>query len=259
MRIGTYNVLGLRGYPTEEAEKEIGDRLGERAAAHFAGVFDELGCDVLALEEGVPFPQIHRVADAMGVNLATFPSPCNWPGHLLTRYPILESRAFSHFAPDARDRPLSRVAGAALLEVGDGQRLWVVVIHLYPGRDAQERRAPEAAILDRRIGELAEVTPNVIVLGDYNCEVEEEIHHHLKARGFVNTMERAGGGVQKTCRSIGPGSSAIDHIYMSPSLSDRLTGAEVVRWPGFYHAGPEAPGVWVHSDHLPVVAELDWP
>ncbi|OGG55594.1 MAG: hypothetical protein A3F84_29270 [Candidatus Handelsmanbacteria bacterium RIFCSPLOWO2_12_FULL_64_10] len=256
MRIGTYNVLGLRGYPPEEAEKVIGDRLGEVAAGHFAGVFSGLGCDALALQEGVPFPQIQRVARAMGVRLATFPSPCGWPGHLLTRYPILESRTFSHFAPDAGDRPLSRVAGTALLEVGEGQRLWVVDIHLYPGigEDRRARRAPEAAVVEERVAALAAETPNVVVLGDFNCEVEEELHRRLKGRGFVNAMERVGGGLRPTI-----GGHAIDHIYVSPALSGRLVTAEVVRRPGFYLEEPRVPGQWAHSDHLPVVAELDWP
>jgi len=256
MRIGTYNVLGLRGYPPEAAEKVIGDRLGEVAAAHFAGVFGGLGCDVLGLQEGVPFPQIQRVAGAMGVHLATFPSPCGWPGHLLTRSAILESRTFSHFAPDAAERPLSRVAGAALLEAGEGRRLWVVVIHLYPGigEDRRARRAPEAAILDGRVAGLAAETPDVIVLGDFNSQVDEEMHQRLKARGFVNAMERAGGGLRPTI-----GAHAIDHIYVSPGLAGHLTTAEVVRRPGFIVEAPKTPGQWAHSDHLPVVAELDWP
>ncbi|MSS71157.1 MAG: hypothetical protein EXS64_06690 [Candidatus Latescibacteria bacterium] len=256
MRIGTYNVLGLRGYPPEEAEKVIGDRLGEVAAGHFAGVFGGLGCDILGLQEGVPFPQIQRVARAMGVRLATFPSPCGWPGHLLTRHPILESRTFSHFAPDAGERPLSRVAGAALLDVGDDQRLWVVVIHLYPGigEDRRARRAPEVVLLDERVAALVAETPHVIVLGDFNCQVEEEMHQRLKAQGFVNAMERVGGGLQPTI-----GQHAIDHIYASPALAGRLTAAEVIRGPGFLVEEPKGPGQWAYSDHLPVIAEMDWP
>ena len=256
MRIGTYNVLGLRGYPPEASEKVIGDRLGEAAATHFAGVFGGLGCDALALQEGVPFPQIQRVARAMGVNLATFPSPCGWPGHLLTRCPILESRAFSHFAPEAGDRPLSRVAGAALLEIGAAQRLWMVVIHLYPGigEDRRARRAPEAVILDERVAALLSDTPNVIVLGDFNCEVSEDLHLCLKKRGFANAMERVGGGLQPTI-----GAHAIDHIYVSPPLASRLTAARVIRHPGFCLDEPRVPGQWAHSDHLPVIADLAWP
>ena len=62
MRIGTYNVLGLRGYPPAEAEKEIGSPLSEAAAKHFVTVFNELDCNILALQEGVPFPRIHAAS-----------------------------------------------------------------------------------------------------------------------------------------------------------------------------------------------------
>ncbi|MDK1081936.1 MAG: hypothetical protein QGD88_10730, partial [Anaerolineae bacterium] len=52
---------------------------------------------------------------------------------------------------------------------------------------------------------------------------------------------------------------AIDHIYISGHLADYLTDAEVIRSEGFRHDGPQKPGLWVHSDHLPVVATLDYP
>ncbi len=42
--------------------------------------------------------------------------------------------------------------------------------------------------------------------------------------------------------------SALDSVYIVCPLLR-----------GFCHAGPQEPGDWVHSDHLPVIAELDWP
>ena len=79
MRVASYNVLGLRGFPIEEGRREIGDPWGETAAQHFASVFAALGADVLALQEGVPHFQAQRIAALMGVNLATLPSPVDWP------------------------------------------------------------------------------------------------------------------------------------------------------------------------------------
>jgi exonuclease III len=72
-------------------------------------------------------------------------------------------------------------------------------------------------------------------------------------------MEAAGGGLQPTIASFGKGPATIDHIYVSESLADGLRSAEVVRDAGFYSDGPEMPGRWVHSDHLPVVAEIELP
>lgn len=102
MRIGTYNILGFHGYPPAEAMKELGDPDSEKTALHFQRVFEELSCDILALQEGVPMRQIQRVALSMGMNLATFPSPKSWHGHLLTKYPILESRCSATSHPNAK-------------------------------------------------------------------------------------------------------------------------------------------------------------
>jgi len=257
MRIGTYNVLGLKGYPPEEAMKELGGRDSEKTAEHFQKVFEELSCDVLALEEGVSIRQIQRIALSMGMNVATFPSPIHWPGHVLTRYPILESRVFSHTTPKPEERPFSRTAGAALLRIDKQIQMWVFVVHLHPG--IIELRDQEGEIVRSKVAELSSITEHIVVLGDFNCEVDERIHGHLKKMGFANAMETVGGGIQRTMDTVGIQPHFIDHIYVSPSLKSYLTKAEVVRWEGFRHDGPQREGLWVHSDHLPVVAELTLP
>lgn len=258
MRIGTYNVLGLTGYPPGEAEKQLGGPDTERTADHFQHVFEDLACDILALQEGVALTQIQRIALGMGVNVATFPSPIAWSGHLLTRYPILESRTYSHPTPDAAQRPFSRTAGAALLSLDDDHGLWVVVLHLHPGQI--ELRNQEADFITEKVAAFDAGPHPVVVLGDLNCEVEERLHHHLKDIGFVNTMETAGGGLQSTIDTAGLERTwIIDHIYVSADLQKSLANAEVIRREGFRHDGPQEEGVWVHSDHLPVVATLSYP
>jgi endonuclease/exonuclease/phosphatase family metal-dependent hydrolase len=257
MRIGTYNVLGFGGYPPAEARKALGDVESEATAAHFQRVFTELDCDILALQEGGSARQISRISRAMGQNAATFPSPGSWPGHLLTPYPILESRTFSHVAPDYESQPLSRTAGAALLQIGQDLRLWVFVLHLYPS--SVEMREREAEIILARTAELLRDTPNVVVLGDFNCPVTERVHGDLKRIGFTNAMEAAGGGVVPTMDTAGVTLRSIDHIYLSPTLRPYLTGTEVVRLPGYRDDSPPREGAWVHSDHLPVLATLSLP
>ena len=92
MRIGTYNVLGLTGYPTSESNVALGDSFGETRVEHFSAVFSELDCDVLGLQEGIAARQMQQVAAKMGVELATIPSPVAWPGHLLSRFPLRARR-----------------------------------------------------------------------------------------------------------------------------------------------------------------------
>jgi len=254
MRIGTYNVLGLTGYPKEEAIKTIGDRLSQEAKNHFIQVFQELDCDILGLQEGVSFPQIQRISIGMGMNLATFPSPVAWPGHLITKFPILESRTFSHTTVHATDLPLSRCAGATLLAPDNHTLMWVMVIHLHPSRE--ELRNLEAEILQSHIRKMLGDTDQFVIMGDFNCEVHEQIHTDLKKLKFNNIMEEIGGGIQWTMDTIGIKQRKIDHIYISQPLISRLVNAQVVRNEGFRHDGPQVDGLWVHSDHLPVIAEL---
>jgi endonuclease/exonuclease/phosphatase family metal-dependent hydrolase len=248
----------LTGYPPEEARKALGGPSSEATDAHFTAVFSDLACDILALQEGVTHPQIQRIARAMGRYAATFPSPMAWPGHLLTRYSIAESRVYSHMTPDAAVPPLSRTAGAALLTVSETRQLWVVNIHLHPSRI--ELRNTEADRMGDLLAALSRSPHPVVVLGDFNCEVEERMHAVLQGLGFVNAMAAAGGGLQPTMDTAGvKGQWSLDHIYLSADLKDRLTGAEVIRRPGYRDDGPPREGRWVHSDHLPVVATVDYP
>jgi endonuclease/exonuclease/phosphatase family metal-dependent hydrolase len=254
MRIGTYNIYGLRGYPETEAASVIGDAESPAAASHFQGVFRALACDILALQEGVSHRHMQRIALAIGCNLATFPSPLHWPGHLLIRYPIQESRVFSHASLHASAQPFSRVAGAACLELPDRARMWVFVVHLHPS--VPELRAAEAAIVRTQALRLLADADHVVVLGDFNCELHEPVHRELQSLGFVNAMAAAGGGIAPTHPALGGAAYAIDHIYLSPSLRQGLTRAEVIQSEGFFSHEPHRGGLWVHSDHLPVVAEV---
>ena len=254
MKIGTYNVLGLTGYPAAEANKAIGAAGTEANVEHFAGVFAELGCDILALQEGVAVRAIQQVAKKMGYSVATAPSPIAWSGHVLSRYPIVESRTFSHAGPDEEVPPFSRTAGATLLQTAPGQLLWLVNVHLHPGDVPLRER--EADILREKMQGLLAVTENVVVVGDFNSEVTEKVHGHLRDMGFANAMQEVGGGIQATMDTVGINIHYIDHIYCSKTMAPKMKNARVVRDPGFRHDGPQAEGVWVHSDHLPVVAEL---
>jgi endonuclease/exonuclease/phosphatase family metal-dependent hydrolase len=254
VKIGTYNVLGLTGYPAAEAAKVIGAPGSAGNAEHFAGVFAGLDCDILALQEGISAGAMKQIAKRMGYYLSTAPSPTAYPGHVLSRYPIRESRTLSHAGPDKEVPPFSRTLGATLVELARGELLWVVNVHLHPGEVPLRER--EGDILRERLEALLAITENAIVLGDCNSEIDEKMHGHLRAMGFANAMREVGGGIAATMDTVGIHTNYIDHIYCSPALAPKLQSARVVRDGGFRHDGPQEEGLWVHSDHLPVVAEL---
>lgn len=261
LRIGTYNVQSFLGHPPETARRVLGRGNTAAAAAYFASVLAELECDILALQEGVSDWQIMRVADRLRMRLAIFPSPLYWPGHILSRYSIAEVRQNaparsrgSRRLSGADARPFSRMAGAARLALPGSVALWVMAIHLHPSdRDLRDREAEVVAAHARVL--LADA-PRVVVLGDFNCEPGESVHAELETLGFVNAMEVAGGGLETTYDSTGSVCYVVDHIYVSPALAPALVGAHTIRYPGYCHAGPLPHGAWLHSDHVPVIAEL---
>lgn len=254
MRIATYNVLGLTGFPAAAARTELGTP--EQKVAHFVQVFNALAADVLALQEGPSLEVARRIAAELGCHLAAFPSPGHWPGYLLSRHPLRESRVFSHAGPAGPQGPFSRCFGAALVDVA-GADLWVVNVHLHPNQ--KPLRAREAEGLAAKLTALDLARCPAAVLGDFNSPPGEPAHTALAALGFVNAMERVGGGVQATMDTAGTGQLAIDHVYLSPPLAATLRAARVVRDTGFRMDAPAPAGAWVHSDHLPVVTDLLWP
>ena len=254
MRIGTYNVQGFRGYPAEAAARALGHPDDEAAGAHFARVFEALRCDILAVQEGPSARQMHRVAGLLGYRMAGFSSPLHRPGYLLSRYLIQETHTFTRWRPLADRWPFSRMGGTARLQLDDGSRLLVIALHLHP-RHERVRRA-EAVFVREWLAAHWSQADQAVVLGDFNCAPDESIHVLLRDLGFVNAMAAIGGGLQPTYTTTGAVALALDHIYLSRSLAPALAGAEVIRQPGFWHAGPLSPGAWLHSDHLPVVAEV---
>jgi len=256
LKIGTYNILGLTGYPVSEAKKEINVPGTGENTEHFTQVFSDLSCDVLGLQEGTSINILYSIAKRLKFHLATFPSPIAWPGHILSRISICESRTFSHYAPDCELPPFSRTFGAALLQDDSDQKLWVVNVHLHPSDVGL--RSIEGQLLCSVLEELQKSVSNIVVLGDFNSEVNESVHEQMDSVGFVNAMAKVGGGIKATMDTCGIGRHCIDHMYFSRDVAERLISAEVIRLPGFRHDGPQRDGLWVHSDHLPVVAEVDW-
>ena len=255
-KIGTYNILGLTGYPASESKKEIGVPGTEENTEHFSKVFSDLSCHVLGLQEGVSVNVVQSIAKRLNYNLATFPSPMAWPGHVLSCISIRESRTFSHFDPDYKLPLFSRTVGAALLTDRNNQNLWVMNVHLHPSDT--ELRIREGIFLRSILEELQKSVPSIIVLGDFNSEVNENVHEELDEIGFSNAMTKVGGGIQATMDTYGIDKQYIDHMYFSRDIAERLIGAEVVRLSGFRSDKPAKERMWVHSDHLPVVATLDW-
>lgn len=255
LRVCTYNVLRFQGWPEDVAREQLGTAASRRLA-HFTDVFGGLDCDLLAIQEGGSQQWIDRLAANMGMEALFLPSPAEFPGGILSRHPIVEARP-RQVAERSWEVPFSRTFGAALVDVA-GRPIWVVNLHAHPNRE--DLREQEAHVLADTLDELLAVAPSAIVMGDFNSEPGGPLHEVLVERGFVNAVEAAWGRTVSTVNSPegGVSSASIDHIYLSADLAGHLVSARVVLEPGFMYPLMFGPDDWVHSDHLPVVAELEW-
>lgn len=254
LRIGTYNVLGFEGYPYEATVRVLGEREDSRRIAYFANAIRSLQLDILGVQESQQLDWMKQLAGRLGTNLVWFPSAHRFPGAVLTHYPVLETRLFNHAGASNRSAPYSRFGGATLLAV-ENQLLWIVNVHLHPNDpDLQEA---EAKLLGEHIGQLEQLTPYIVVLGDMNSVIGGVADRTLRERGLVNAMELPWiGGVQPTKPD---GSRAIDHIYVTLNLAEYVLTGEVYSGSRFGYGDLVVDGEWINSDHLPVVIELGWP
>lgn len=248
MRIVTYNILLLEGWPHEKAVDVMGEPGTEQNYTFFTQLFEQFDAEIIALQEVSTVEQMKELAKRLQRYLAPFPSPTRYAGCVLSQYPVLETRTFNDVGPRGREGLFSRFGGATLLDLGQ-EKLWVVNIHLNPHEI--EIRNAEADLLAKHVDALLKVEENVVVVGDYNSVMGEAVHQRLQERGFANAMQEFGGGIVPT---DGLGRVAIDHVYVSPQLKGRVTKAQVLSSHGFKKPEPDS---WAYSDHLPVVVDFE--
>lgn len=115
--------------------------------------------------------------------------------------------------------------------VGTGDTLHIFIVHA-PSRYGGEKRTRPyrmqvARLLCQQIDSLGQQA-QVIITGDFNDYAESPALQHLYKRGLVNVTASARGrhGAQGTYRYRGEWRS-IDHLLVTPSLSNRVDSAYV--------------------------------
>jgi endonuclease/exonuclease/phosphatase family metal-dependent hydrolase len=226
-------------------------------------ILGRLESDVLALQEaGLDSGRILEIARGLEMHAALLPSPLGWPGAILSRAPRRSGsrtrmladagRAQRGVAPREADmEPFSRAAGAVELELGADTGLSIVSLHAHPHDSSI--RLQEARLLEEQLLATGAASRAAIGMGDFNTGRGEPLHAVLDGLGFANVFGSAG---SPRTHLLDREHTRVDHIYLSAPLRPTLRSARVVREAGF---APSRPGGGAFSDHLPVVAELDWP
>ncbi len=199
-------------------------------------VIDALDADLLALQE-VPLlsehPELRALLDSRARYRVLFNNILTDHAHgfgnaLLSRLPIIGSHRIDLAWPGREPRD----ALGAQVEMTDGRRLQVLATHL--GLKARERRWQ----YEQLARSLATSEGPALLMGDFN-EWRVPPGKHL-ARSGVSVASQSG---RRSFPAPMPMLS-LDHILTTSDLQV----LDVRAWRG--------PGLWLASDHLPLVADI---
>lgn len=209
--------------------------------------------DLLTVSEAPPRPVVETIAARLEMEVRVFPSRGDWPGALLSGFPIREAATAADLLDDPPADLFTRHAGRAVVATGD-RELVVYSVHLHPSEEATRRREIER--LRRLIeADLRSERP-VVVQGDLNHRPDAPEYGAWERIGLVDAYAAGGAGPGATFPAEDP-EKRIDYVWLSERVAERLTAAAVSYEPPFGPgtdlASPDGPFL---SDHLPVAAEF---
>src|SRR5690606_40944010 len=104
-----------------------------------------------------------EIAELLRMHHVRFPSGEDWPGTLLSKFEVLESRN-APVVSGARPADLfTRHWGRAVLKLPSGQKLIVHSAHLFPGQDPTIRLREVEAMLTAMQGDLNSDAPLILM------------------------------------------------------------------------------------------------
>lgn len=235
LKVATYNIRHAVGEDDVLDTKRIADTIRDLDIAFLNEVDVNWARSGFADQTRLIATEANFAYYAFGPSLALPQlnlAPSHYGNAILSRHPIIRAERFA----------LPRLAGkeersALLVEVSlSGQPLTVIATHL--GLDANERGEQVQAL-----GQIVQdVRTPVILAGDFNARPDSpEIQ--FVASLLTPTEELAAQPVGLTFPNPNP-TARIDYIFTSRDLSEHVV----------YHDVPKISG----SDHLPVVAHIDW-
>lgn len=145
----------------------------------------------------------------------------------------------------------------AFEELSSGERLTLSMNH-FKAKDSSDdagngTRVTNATRLTENLPSLA-LDPDILILGDLNCEVGEEPLNIIENAGYEEQLLKYNNAPYSHCYG---GGELIDHVYANPSMAAQITGA------GLFHistyCGPDATANANHrySDHDPYVVGIN--
>jgi endonuclease/exonuclease/phosphatase family metal-dependent hydrolase len=262
MRVITYNILAVRGYPETDENRGRLERARDKMLERLALELELYRPDIISLQESVSAQMASRLADILGFRHVWFPPgwpgntryPIGFPGTILTRFEIVDSEN----APvKSGSRPadlFTRHWGRATL-LTEEEEIAFFSAHLHPSN--AEIRSREVTEILKVMGPDLEAGRSMLFQGDLNHTPDGNEYQRWVEAGLVDAFIAKGEGPAQTVSSTRP-RARIDYIWVHGPLAQRLHNCRTL-FEGAFRTNPDDPRSFALSDHLPVFAEFASP
>ncbi len=246
MRTIAYNVYACDGWPRERT----GSGNGKPVSSELAEALIRLEPDIVTFSEAPAEATVREIARRLGHQAVFFPSGRQWPGALLTRYPVQTSMCGREISDDPA--AFSRHAGRVTV-TGPRGEMAVYSAHLHVN-DAPIRCREIAALL-ASVSDDIDSRRAVLLQGDLNHEPTDPEYGLWESAGLTDTWVARGTGTGPTIKADAP-ERRIDYIWACAALAPKLRDVRVLSNRPFGAGGDGAASPYYLSDHLPVLAEF---
>lgn len=249
LRVIAYNVYACKGWPENRtlAKKAVEkSQMAKRLAMELA-LYEP---DIINFSESPSEAVAKEVAKHLGMNHVRFPSGGNWPGTLLSRFEITDSKN----VPLGNERPkelFTRHWGRGTLKLPNGEPLIVHSAHLYPVADPTIRLKEIRAMLASMKDDL-DSGRSMLLIGDLNHGPDSEEYKLWIDAGWIDTFAKVGEGKGLTIKADEP-KYRIDYVMATGPIAERVTESRPL-FEGAFRLNVADPKAFALSDHLPQLA-----
>ena len=245
LRTVTYNVLACTGWSPGKGPKPNAAEMPRL----FARALAKRKPDLITFQESPGEAVVKEIADRLGMNHAFFPSGDSWPGGVITRFEILESKNCPAVGGKRPEDLFPRHWGRAVLRAPFGE-LILHSAHLHPSKD-DVRTREVTAMLEAMRPDLESGKP-VIFQGDLNHTPDKSMYRQWTEAGLVDVFAQVGAGQSHTIPADKP-SARIDYVWAYGPIARRARQCRVL-FERPFRTDPDDPKSMALSDHLPVLA-----
>jgi exonuclease III len=252
LRVIAYNVFGGTGWPQNRllakqmvAEGQMSKRLAMELALYRP--------DIVTFSESPSEKLVKEIASLLGMNYVRFPGGGKWPGTLLSRFEIIDSKN----VPLDGERPkelFTRHWGRGTVKLPNQEKLIVHSAHLYPVDDSNIRLREIEAMLSSMKTDF-EAGHSMLLMGDLNHGPRSEEYRRWIDGGFVDTFAKVGKGTGFTIRSDIP-KWRIDYVLAAGPISKQIVESRPL-FEGAFRLNIADKQAVALSDHLPQLAVFE--